>query len=168
MNSFCFSPLCGFGSGIVAKIRYFCDMKATLTRRYLPEQTEGTLEIYDEDSLDLEFVCKTLELPWKGNQKDVSCIPEGFYDVVPRTSPKYGNHLHVTGVEGRSLILIHHGNYAGSMNPKTGKPDIRGCILVGKAHVDLNGDGIKDVTSSKDTMKALMQVAPNGFVLEVR
>ena len=142
-------------------------MIAKLCRRYYEYQVEGTLEIFDEETGELEFVCKTLELPYRDNERNVSCIPEGFYDVVPRQSPKYGNHLHVTGVDGRSLILIHHGNYVGSPNPKTGLPDIRGCILVGKAHTDITGDGIKEVTASKSTMKELMKVAPDGFVLEV-
>ena len=142
-------------------------MIGKLCRRYYPTQTEGELSLYNEETLELEFKCKTLELPDKDNERNVSCIPEGHYNVVPRSSPKYGNHLHVEEVPNRSLILFHHGNYAGSPNPKTGLPDIRGCILVGKDHVDITGDGIKEVTSSKATMKALMQVAPDGFVLEV-
>ena len=142
-------------------------MKAVLCRRYYKTQTEGELKVYDEDTGELEFVCKTLELPDKDNQRNISCIPEGFYDVVPRQSPKYGNHLHVLDVPNRSLILFHHANFAGSKNPRTGHSDLRGCIAVGKDFVDLNGDGIKDVTSSKDTMRALMNVAPDGFVLEV-
>lgn len=142
-------------------------MIAKLCRRYYQTQTEGKLEIFDEDTGELEFVCKTLELPWRDNKTSVSCIPEGFYDVVPRKSEKYKDHLHVLDVEDRSLILFHWGNYVGTPNPRTGLPDIRGCILVGKAHIDLNGDGIKEVTASKATFKALMEVAPDGFVLEV-
>jgi len=142
-------------------------MIAKLCRRYYPKQTEGDLEIFNEDTGELEFVCKTLELPWKANARNHSCIPEGFYDVVPRTSKKYGEHLHITDVEDRSLILIHPGNYVGTPNPRTGLPDVRGCVLVGKAHIDLNGDGIKEITASKATFKALMEVAPDGFVLEV-
>ena len=142
-------------------------MRSVLCREYYKKQTHGTLTVFDEDSGEEVFKCRTLELPDRNNERNISCIPEGFYDVVPRQSPKYGNHLHVTGVEGRSLILFHWGNYAGSPNPKTGLPDIRGCILVGKDHVDITGDGIKEVTSSKATMKELMKVAPDGFVLEV-
>jgi len=142
-------------------------MRAKICRRYYDKQTEGTLEVYDTETETLEFVCKTLELPFLDNQTSISCIPEGTYDVVPRTSQKYKNHLHVTDVEGRSHILIHWGNYAGSKNPRTGNPDIRGCILVGKSHTDINGDGIKDITSSKNTFKELMKVAPDGFVLEI-
>jgi len=142
-------------------------MKARLCRRYYETQTEGELEVFDEDTGELEFVCKTLELPWKDNERNVSCIPEGFYDVVPRQSPKYGNHLHVLDVPNRSLILFHHANFAGSKNPRTGHSDLRGCIAVGRDFKDISGDGILDVVDSKNTMKALMEVAPDGFVLEV-
>lgn len=142
-------------------------MRAILCREYYPKQTHGTLTVYDEESGEELFKCRTLELPDLGNQRNISCIPEGFYDVVPRQSPKYGNHLHVTEVPNRSLILLHFGNYAGSMNPRTGHSDIRGCILVGEKFVDLDGDGLADITNSKKTMKKLMEVAPDGFVLEV-
>ena len=142
-------------------------MRAILCRQYYDKQTHGTLTVYDEDTGEEVFKCRTLELPDRDNQRNVSCIPEGFYDVVPRTSPKYSNHLHITNVEGRSLILIHWGNYAGSINPKTGHSDIRGCVLVGKEFVDLDGDGLADITSSKNTFKKLMSVAPDGFVLEI-
>lgn len=142
-------------------------MRSILCRQYYDKQTHGTLTVYDEDTGEEVFKCRTLELPDRDNQRNVSCIPEGFYDVVPRTSPKYSNHLHITNVEGRSLILIHWGNYAGSINPKTGHSDIRGCVLVGKEFVDLDGDGLADITSSKNTFKKLMSVAPDGFVLEI-
>ena len=142
-------------------------MYGKICRRYYETQTEGELELYNEDTHEIEFKCKTLELPWIENLTNISCIPEGFYDVVPRTSAKYKKHFHVTDVEGRSFILIHHGNYAGSDNPNTGRSDIRGCILVGKSHIDLDGDGIKEVTNSKWTMEALLEVAPDGFVLEI-
>lgn len=142
-------------------------MRATLCREYYKSQTHGTLTVYDEDSGDQVFKCRTLELPDLKNERNISCIPEGFYDVVARSSPKYKNHLHVTDVPNRSYILIHQGNYAGSMNPRTGHSDIRGCILVGKAFVDVSGDGIADITSSKATLKELLKVAPDGFVLEI-
>ena len=128
-------------------------MRGKICRMYEESQTKGTLEVFDEDSGDLEFTCKTLELAWLDNATGVSCIPEGFYDVVPRSSKKYGDHLHVTGVDGRSLILIHWGNYAGSMNPKTGKPDIRGCILLGKAFVDIDGDSSKTLQVQRTPLK---------------
>ena len=72
-----------------------------------------------------EFYGHTLELPWKDNEKRVSCIPKGVYEVKKRHTEeskyKY-EHLHILDVENRELILLHIGNY-----PKNSK----GCILLG-------------------------------------
>lgn len=133
-------------------------MKAILTREAsLCKQTLGTLQLLD-DNKEI-FKCKTLELPDLGNQKKVSCIPKGTYKITPRTSPKYGLHFLVNNVINRDAILIHHGNYF---------TDILGCILVGENHIDINGDGLKDVTSSKLTMKKLTELAPQGFELTIK
>ena len=74
---------------------------------------------------DGEFYGHTLELPWKDNEKRVSCIPKGVYEVKKRHTEeskyKY-EHLHILDVENRELILLHIGNY-----PKNSK----GCILLG-------------------------------------
>jgi len=137
-------------------------MKATLTRQQHAKYTRGKLTV------DNGFICDTLELPWINNASQVSCIPTGTYKVIPRTSPKYGNHLHVTGVHGRDLILIHWGNYAASANKKTGYPDIKGCILVGYGYADLDGDGLPEIVRSKDAFKALMLACPNGFELTIK
>lgn len=56
--------------------------------------------------------CYTIELPWKNNQHQVSCIPEGSYLLAKRQSEKFGDHLLVKEVPGRSLILIHPANDA--------------------------------------------------------
>lgn len=136
-------------------------MKANLTRTYSPKQTTGKL------TTDTGFTCLTLELPWKGNSAKLSCIPEGVYKVVPRQSPKYGQHLHVTDVNARSFILIHWGNYAGSANPKTGLPDILGCILVGDGYADLDGDGLPEITGSKAAFQRMMKACPDGFELTI-
>lgn len=131
-------------------------MKAHIKRSYFEDkQTLGSLQLFDEDNR-VVFECKTLELPWKNNQRQVSCIPTGTYKVVIRYSKKFGWHFHVTDVEGRTWILIHHGNY---------HRDILGCILVGKSHKDIDQDGYRDVTSSKPTLKKMRELAPEGFEL---
>tara|TARA_R100001530_G_scaffold135042_1_gene111269 strand:- start:42 stop:443 length:402 start_codon:yes stop_codon:yes gene_type:complete len=132
-------------------------MKAILKRwGYSEKETLGVLTIYDDKKV--YFSCCTLELPYLSNQKNISCIPKGLYKVVPRKSPKYGKHLHVTNVPNRKWILFHKGNY---------HFQIRGCILVGDSHTDINNDQLKDVTNSKKTMKNILKVAPNGFELEI-
>jgi len=142
-------------------------MRATICRQYYKEQTTGTLTVYDEETGEEVFKCRTLELAWLDNASNVSCIPEGYYDVVPRQSPKYSNHFHVLDVPNRSYILIHPANYVGSKNPNTGHSDLRGCIAVGEKYGDINSDGIPEILNSKNTMKKLLEIAPNGFVLEI-
>ena len=138
-------------------------IKATLTRKYTPTQTLGELVIGN-------FKCKTLELAWRDNANKVSCIPEGVYQVVPRRSDKYGRHLHITNVPNRSLCLFHWGNYAGSINPKTGKSDIKGCVLVGTSYKDISGDGIVEIVNPEPraAFKRLMLSFPDGFELTIK
>ena len=73
-----------------------------------------------------EFIAHTLELPWKDNQKSVSCIPEGRYRCRVRLARESATrdyvHLLVQDVPNRSYILFHYGNFPS---------DTRGCILTG-------------------------------------
>jgi len=129
--------------------------KATIKRTYEPKQTLGKFTLFDESGA-VKFECKSLELPWLNNQRKISCIPEGVYKVTRTTSPSQGVCFAVNNVPNRSNVLIHKGNYAGSMNPKTGKPDILGCIMLGTAHADTNKDGIRDIILSASTVQLLL------------
>ncbi len=77
-----------------------------LTRTYFPEGTNGKLEC------EGKFICNTIELPWKINEKRVSCIPEGKYFLRKRYSQKFQWHLEIENVQNRSLILFHPANNA--------------------------------------------------------
>ena len=86
--------------------------------------------------LNGEKFCETLELPWRGNQRSVSCIPAGQYNVRLRLARESATrdylHLLVEDVHNRSYILFHRGNRA---------KDTRGCILVGQTrHQDFVGN----------------------------
>lgn len=119
-------------------------------------QTLGILTIYDNNFPKWE--CRTLELPDKDNQSRISCIPEGTYTVVKRNSAKYGDHFHIKDVPNRSYILVHNANY---------KRQLLGCIAVGLSHTDIDGDGHRDVTRSKSTLKDLNRELPDTFQLEI-
>ena len=119
-------------------------------------QTLGYL--YLKKGKDIIFSCVTLELPDRNNAPNVSRIPNGSYRVVKRVSPKYGEHFLVEGVAKRSFILVHSGNFY---------YDTQGCILLGTDHIDINGDGHKDVVGSKATVRKLYQTV-NSFRLTVR
>lgn len=132
-------------------------MKAVLNRlAHESEQTLGEMNFYQE--VKNVFSCKILELANKDNQRSISRIPAGKYICVLRWSQKYKWHYHVTNVEGRTLILIHFGNYY---------TDTRGCLLAGNSFTDINRDGFRDVTSSKKTMKRMLAIAPKEFELTI-
>lgn len=72
----------------------------------------------------------TLEPPWRDNLPDLSCIPPGEYLCVPHHSPHFGGVYLVTGVPGRSHILIHPGNYGGDESAGL-RTHTHGCLLPG-------------------------------------
>jgi hypothetical protein len=86
-------------------------MELELFRTYDPEGTNGELKL---------VVCNTIELPWLQNEQNVSCIPEGRYELRKRFIKKFGLHLLVVDVPDRSWILIHPANDA--------KTQLKGCI----------------------------------------
>lgn len=118
------------------------------------KQTLGELSIEGH-----EFKCKTIELEYNDNKKRISCIPCGTYTVVKRTSEKYGNHFHITNVPNRDFILIHPANYS---------RQLLGCIGVGESFIDLDKDGLKDITNSKKTIEKLLEILPNEFILTIK
>lgn len=130
------------------------------------KQTRGEIELYSPQKLI--FQCKSLELPWKDNQRNVSRIPNGYYNGVLHNSPKFGECVWIQGVPNRNEILIHKGNFAGSNNPNTGQPDILGCILAGRYFVDIDGDGIQDVAKSSDAMDELVSKLDEEFTVIVQ
>jgi hypothetical protein len=81
-------------------------MVIRLTRTYFPDGTNGKL------TCDGTFISYAIELPWKMNERRVSCIPEGEYFIEKRYSRKFKSHLNVKDVEDRDLILIHPANNA--------------------------------------------------------
>lgn len=76
-------------------------MVITLEREYLSNGVNGRI------FLNQRLVCTSIELPWHNNERRVSCIPEGQYVVRPRYTTRFGHHLTVEKVPGRSSILIH-------------------------------------------------------------
>lgn len=76
------------------------------------------------------FQCYMLELPWRNNNRNVSCIKTGEYEVVPWKSRRFGRCYHLLGTEGRSYILTHSGNFAGDKS-QGWQTHSEGCLLVG-------------------------------------
>lgn len=99
------------------------------------------------------YTCKTLELPWKNNAKDISCIPTGTYKVNYTFSPKFLKYTYeIKDVPNRSGIRIHSANYASQLN---------GCVALGTQLTDINKDGELDTTNSRIAIAAF-----EGFMLK--
>ena len=90
-------------------------------------------------------VCYTLELPWRNNQPNISCIPPGTYPFKPvHNSPKFGAVPKIESVPGRTDILFHKGNTL---------QDTDGCVLVGL--VCNNAGETRTIHNSRDGFHAL-------------
>jgi len=146
-------------------------MKRLILRRG-PSTDAGT---FGTLIIDGEEFCHTAELPWRDNRVERSCIPAGVYTCVWKKSPTWGWCYEVTGVDGRTHVLIHKGNWAGDVELGL-KTNVEGCILLGRAPAVMAPkpkDGKvwgpqKGVTSSEPTVAAFhAKMAEETFELEI-
>lgn len=109
------------------------------------KQTMGVCYVKDEQGC-LLFKSESMERGWMNNERRVSSIPEGTYPVKLEYSNRFRKKLYeIYDVPNRSECKFHAANYARQLN---------GCIALGQKRVDIDGDGYRDVTSSRKTMAA--------------
>ncbi len=89
-------------------------MVIELQRLYRDGWTDGEILINGV------LLCRSIELRWANNERNISCVPEGVYPVAIIQHPKFGECLQINGVKGRSGILVHVANDA--------QKELRGCI----------------------------------------
>lgn len=94
----------------------------------------------------------TLELPWKENQTDVSCIPAGDYTVISHNSVEHPNTWEITNVPNRTEILIHEANTVA---------DLLGCIGAGTSFFP------GGIDQSKAAVNLLRQILKPPFQLSI-
>jgi len=114
----------------------------------LSETRHGTFGVLlDEDIMRGEFVpfATTLELRWRNNIKNGSCIPAGIYECRRIKSPKFGETFEIMNVPNREHIEFHWGNTI---------KDILGCIAVGEQFGILGG--VTAILASKKGFKEFM------------
>lgn len=126
-------------------------------RTHLHDRTLGTGTVMDNFGIR-QFQFVTLELPNLGNQRRISCIPEGVYKYIKHESPTFGSTLWVQDVPERSEILVHHGNFT---------KDTLGCILCGRSFYDIDGDSTTDVTNSRKTLERLLELVPDEGTIKL-
>jgi hypothetical protein len=130
-------------------------MKEVTLKRFSDDtkQTLGVLSFIKDDGQ--LFVCKTLELPWKNNQSNVSCIPAGSYTCKYTRSNRMSKPGHdvftyeVLSVPDRAGIRIHSANFFSQL---------LGCIALGDAHQDINNDNEQDVIHSGVTIASFENI----------
>lgn len=135
--------------------------KGVLTRvRYMHDRTLGSFQLYLGPVI--VFRCVTLELPWAGNGRKVSCVPAGLtYACELEYSPHFNEHLYeLKGVPGRSECKWHAANFP---------ENLLGCIAPAMAFGDIDGDGDPDATSSKEALRRLHEALDghNSWLLQV-
>jgi len=132
-------------------------MKVTIRRHaHLKNATIGTLTVEDIETGNIHDPIYTLENPKRKTKVD-DRIPAGEYLCVPYSSKKYPNVYEVTGVEGRTKILLHHGHV---------ETDTLGCILLGGRIGELRG--LPAVLESKKCFDRFRKIiGANSFTLEI-
>lgn len=100
-----------------------------------------------------QYVCDTLELPWRNNERQVSCIPDGDYHIEEYSSPHFEECIVVKDVPDRDGILIHPANTV---------TELKGCIAVGIKSLEI-------VLHSKDSLsKVLSLLGSDKGILEIK
>jgi len=131
--------------------------------QHTEKQVTGTLQVLRGG--DEVFKCFTLELPWKNNHKEVSCImpapgAQRTYTVrKTRKSPSFNyEHLDILDTPGRTFVKLHSANHG---------RQLLGCVAVGDKLADIDGDGELDTTSSRKTLEKLLEHIPNECELKI-
>jgi RHS repeat-associated protein len=103
----------------------------------------GPEGVYGHYSVDNALFGQTLELPWRDNIKDISCIREGTYNASIHYWEKKS--VWVVWLEdkyGRKGVFLHGGSKL---------KDTKGCILIGKEW-DSKGGGLMDGPAAQQQM----------------
>lgn len=112
-----------------------------------------------------------LELPWRDNRRQRSCVPVGTYECRLVRSPRFGHVYKLLAVPGRSHVLIHPANLAGDVElgwTSQLEGCIAPCLRVGAMR---NKAGVMQAAGlvSKPAVQALMTwAAGKPFELEIK
>ena len=134
-----------------------CTIGKLFTVVGLPDDTSGE----DSSRSIVDHIGWTIEKPWDGNKKNISCVPPGWYDleafsssvpgrgvVIALSNPELG--VTIRGPSQRTEILFHILNFPHETD---------GCIGPGmNLHPSRWG-----VSRSSDAMEEVMRLFRSGF-----
>jgi hypothetical protein len=120
----------------------------TVIRSYLKVATVGFCDLP-------ELRLQTLELPWRDNENDKSCIPEGTY-IVKRD--KIGHHqwYAIQNVANREDVELHPANWV---------HELKGCTAFGLTR---KNDGVSVSESKKALLELLDFAGDDDFLITYR
>ena len=109
-------------------------------------------------------VARTLELPWRDNQAQVSRVPAGSYQAKIRADGALRWRVELRDVPNRTHVQLHVGNY-----PR----QTEGCVLVGEDVSSSNGTcSLKNSAKAMEALKEAMDQASDDGIssqpLEIR
>jgi hypothetical protein len=114
--------------------------------------------------------CRSLELPWRANVRQRSCIPPGSYSCAIVQSRRFGRVYHVQDVPGRDAVLMHPANLAGDLELGW-TSQLQGCIApCQQLGAMRNNAGVMQAAGlvSRPAVSALMSWADGRpFTLEI-
>ena len=123
----------------------------TLKRFCLTEL--GTWGVFIEQGNTPFPFALTMELPWKDNKHDESCIPKGEYICKRIVSPHFGEVFQIKDVPNRDNVLIHKANWT---------TDLLGCIGVGEQFEETinpkTGKVVTSILGSGNAFTELMKI----------
>lgn len=136
--------------------------KITINRIFQNEHktlSDNYLSFSQGKTIHVPVQYKGIELPWRENQVNISCIPAGVYPAVATNRASNGDYaILLDRVPGRTEIMIHAANFV---------RDLRGCQAPGTGFKDIDNDGIIDVENSRQVMRLLEKHLPVGTKLDV-
>ena len=120
------------------------------TLKRISETADGTYGVLiDEGGTPF---CVSLERIWANNKPNESCIPVGEWLAKRHISTHFGETFEITGVPGRTDVLLHWGNFW---------QNSLGCILLGEKYDKivnkLNGSIQNGIGESKEAFTEFME-----------
>lgn len=121
------------------------------------EYLDGVVgDLYLDDS---GVFCHSMELPWKNNEPDISCLPLGDYVCIVTHSPAFNKELYliIEPFEHRAGFRIHAANRL---------RELRGCVAFGENFTEV--DNSVFLQTSAKWVKAVMEHFKNEpFLLQI-
>lgn len=137
-------------------------MKTAILQRLLTGD-HGTLGImfYEGERLF------SLELPWRDNIANLSCVPAGTYRAVLGWSPRFKRKMiGLLEVPKRAGVRVHSANLAGDVT-KGFRSQLHGCIALGEKRGSI--DGQQAILLSAPAVRRFeAAMGPAPFILEIR